>query len=238
MKKNCLHFTIRSKNRSQATGHMAYITRSGRHASRGDLIGTAHGNMPDWARDNPKLLWKASSEHERQNGSALRSITIGLPNVLTNEQLLEVAMGEAEHLAGSKPFELAVHKPNSSIANVPNPHVHIAICDRIPDGIDRSPEQMFKRFNPADPSKGGNRKDSGGRSPDQLKAYVRELRRDATDRINAALEKFGHALRYEHRSFRERGLKRKAERYLGPNRIRQMTEEERQAFLKARRRKR
>lgn len=238
MKKKHLHFSIRSKSRNRAKAHVAYITRSGHHASRGDLVGIAHGNMPSWAKSNPKLLWKASSKYERQNGSALRSITIGLPNVLTKDQLLEVAIGEAEHLAGTKPFELAVHQPISALEGVSNPHVHIAICDRVPDGIDRSPEQMFKRFNPSNPHKGGNRKDSGGRSPDQLKAYVRELRREATDRINAALERFGHTLRYEHRSFRERGLKRQAERYLGPNRIRKMTEEERQVFLKTRRSKR
>ena len=101
---NALHFGIRSGKRGTASTHLSYVTRGGRHAKRGDLVETGYGNMPSWAQDNPSLLWKASDTYERKNGSTFRSFIISLPNVLTIEQLRELARDEAQRLAGSYPY--------------------------------------------------------------------------------------------------------------------------------------
>jgi hypothetical protein len=230
-----LHFDIKSGKHGAATEHLRYITREGSYAARNDLIATGYGNMPTFAKDHPMLLWQASERYERKNGSTFRSYTISLPNVLTVEQLTELAWQEARQLAGPKPFQFALHMPRSSLQGELNPHVHIVICDRLPDGIERSPQQMFRRHDPAHPEKGGCRKDSGGMRPQALPSHVAALRKAAADKINAALAKHGHDLRVDHRTLRARGINRAPERYLGPARIRKMTTEERASYLQKQR---
>ena len=225
-----LHFGIRSGKHGAATGHLNYITREGPYAARNDLVATGHGNMPSFAQDQPMLLWQASDRNERKNGSTFRSFTVSLPNVLTTEQLTELAWQEARRLAGPKPFQFALHMPRSSLRDELHPHVHIVICDRVPDGIERTPEQMFKRYNPTHPEKGGRRKDSGGKTRQALRSLMTAQRKAAADEINAALAKHGHDLRVDHRTLKERGIDRTPERYLGPARIRKMTVEERAMY--------
>ena len=227
-----LHFGIRSGKRGSAIDHLNYITRQGSYAARNDLVATGHGNMPVFAQDQPLLLWQASDRNERKNGSTFRSFTISLPNVLTTEQLTELAWQEARRLAGPKPFQFALHMPRSSLRDELHPHVHVVICDRLPDGIERSPEQMFRRHNSAHPELGGARKDSGGKSLQELRHQLTALRRAAAEEINAALAKHGHDRRVDHRTLRERGIDRAPERYLGPARIRRMTTEERASYVR------
>ena len=102
--------------------------------------------------------------------------------------------------------------------------------DRLPDGIERSPEQHFGRFNRAHPEKGGARKDSGGRDRLTLQNEVTSQREAWAQMINSALEDHGHPARVDHRSHRERGLAAAPEQHLGPARIRQMGDEERKAI--------
>ncbi len=227
-----LHFGIRSGKRGAAADHLNYITRKGSFAARGDLVTTGHGNMPAFAQDQPMLLWQASDRNERKNGSTFRSFTISLPDVLTVEQLIELAWQESRRLAGPKPFQFALHMPRSSLRNEIHPHVHIVICDRVPDGIERSPVQMFRRYNRKHPEKGGCRKDSGGKVPQALHGHMTGLRKAAAEEINAALAKYGHDHRVDHRTLRERGINRTPERYLGPARIRKMTTEERAYYAR------
>lgn len=230
-----LHFGVRSGKHGAAADHLAYITREGSYAARNDLVTTGHGNMPTFAKNQPMLLWKASDQNERKNGSIFRSYTVSLPNVLTVDQLTELSWREAHRLAGPKPFQFALHMPRSSLRGELNPHVHIVICDRLPDGIERSPEQMFKRYNSTHPEKGGCRKDSGGKTPGALHSHLTAQRKAAADEMNAALAKHGHDLRVDHRTLRERGINRAPERYLGPARIRKMTTEERASYVEKQR---
>ena len=213
------HFGIGSGSQGSAAEHLAYITRQGRHAARGDLGATGYGNMPDWAAEDPSLLWRASDRYERTNGSRFRSFTIGLPNCLTTEQLEELAWEQARRMAGVKPFQFALHLSRSALRAEFNPHVHIMICDRLPDGFARSPEQMFRRYNPTQPEQGGCKKDSGGMRPQELKQQLRGQRECAVDTSNEALAQHGHDLRFDHRSLRERGITREPERYLGPAKV-------------------
>jgi len=229
------HFGIRSGKRGAAAEYFTYITRQARHASRGDLGATGFGNMPDWAKHDPSLLWKASDRFERKNGSTFRSFTIGLPSCLTNEQLVDLAWNQALRFAGSKPFQFALHLSHSALSGEFNPHGHIMLCDRLPDGIPRSPEAMFKRYNPKDPKHGGCRKDSGGASPTALKTRLLEQREEAVETTNQALEQYGHVHRFDHRSLKDRGIDRAPERYLGPAKVNGLSAEERKTYKRRRR---
>lgn len=226
-----LHFEIKSGKRGDAADHIGYIMRTGRYADREDLIATGHGNMPAFAKDDPTLLWKASDRHERKNGSTFRAFTISLPNALSIDQLTELAWEEAEGLAGIKPFQFALHMKRSSLRGELHPHMHLAICDRLPDGIGRPAEQMFRRYNATHPERGGCRKDSGGMTPAMLRKRLEEQRKLATEMMNEALERHGHAGCVDHRTLKARGITREAERYLGPAAIRRMSEQDRQDFL-------
>ena len=230
-----IHFGISSGKHGQAADHLAYITRQGCHADRNDLILTGFGNMPAWAKDDPSKLWKASDKYERKNGSIFRSFRVSLPNVLTIEQLEELAWKQATRIAGNKPFQFALHMHASSLEGELNPHIHVVVCDRLPDGIERPAEQMFSRYNSTHPEKGGCPKDSGGRTAIELRGQVITQRKEAVETNNEALEDYGHDIRFDHRTLRERGIDRKPERYLGPARIRGMSARERSEYIEQKR---
>ena len=229
-----LHFGIRSGKHGAAADHLAYVTRTGRHASRDDLAGMGFGNMPAFAENDPMLLWRASDRFERKNGSTFRSFIVSLPDRLTVLQLKDLSWNTARRLAGTKPFQFALHVPKSSLEGTLNPHVHVIICDRLPDEYSRPPEQMFKRYDSKQPETGGCRKDSGGRSPLELRTQLRAQRKAVAEEINSSLAANGHDLRVDHRTLKERGVAREPERYLGPARIRQMTDAEREEYVRQR----
>ena len=71
------------------------------------------------------------------------------------------AFSFAEHLTGEErlPYTLAVHRGGQDGGN---PHAHLMISERANDGIERSREQWFKRYNASvvtsKPANGGHRK--------------------------------------------------------------------------------
>lgn len=229
------HFEIKSGARGTASEFTDYITRMGSHSEREDLIATEHGNMPDWAENNPKLFFKASDKYERKNGSAFRAMTFNLPKGLTTEQNKTLALDITHALAGDKPFLLAIHAPASSLAGEIHPHGHVMVSDRIPDGIQRSPEQTFRRFNRTHPERGGREKGSGGKNRMELREWVVTQRKIVADTINRALAQYGHADHVDHRNLSEQGKRRRPERYLGPARIRAMSDDEKKQYVAARR---
>ena len=229
------HFEIKSGTRGSTAEHFAYITRKGSHAKRQDLIATEHGNMPEWAEQDPETFFLASEKYERKNACPYRDITISLPSALTPEQNVELAKELMKAVAGSKPFQCAVHLSVSSLEGESNPHAHAMISDRMPDGIDRTPEQTFRRHDPIHPERGGRKKGSGGLTRMQLRDQVLSCRKLVADTINAALEKHGHDLRVDHRSLREQGKLREPESYLGPARIRTMSDAQKKTHVSERR---
>jgi len=232
------HFEIKSGARGTASEFTNYITRMGSHSEREDLIATEHGNMPEWAENDPKLFFKASDKYERKNGSAFRAMTFNLPKGLTTEQCKTLALDITGALAGDKPYLIAIHAPVSSLAGESHPHGHLMVSDRMPDGIERSPEQTFKRFNRAHPERGGREKGSGGKNRMEQREWVVAQRKIVADLTNAALARHGHWERVDHRTLRDQGLRRKPERYLGPARIRTMSAEEKTQYVQVRHRER
>ncbi|XIX22617.1 mobilization protein, partial (plasmid) [Escherichia coli] len=47
------HLSVKFGGKGQAANHADYIGRKGEYAKRKDLEYMEHGNMPEWARDNP-----------------------------------------------------------------------------------------------------------------------------------------------------------------------------------------
>ncbi|CAJ5232782.1 DNA strand transferase [Burkholderia pseudomallei] len=225
------HHCIKSGKKGTAANHAAYITRQGKYSQREDLICIGHGNMPAWAKDNPSLFWKAGDKHERANGAVYREHEIALPAELTLEQQEALAVDMVKAMAGDKPYQFAMHSPRSALEGKTNTHLHLMFSDRMQDGIERSPEQTFCRYNAKHPERGGCRKDSGGKNRLALRDEVIQTRKTCAELQNAALERHGHTARVDHRTLKERGIGRTPERHLGPARINQMSSEEKTMYV-------
>lgn len=226
------HFEIKSGRNGH--DHASYIARTGFHAKRKDLIATGYGNLPSWAGDDPLSFWKAAEKYERKNGAVYREVTIALPIELSTEQNVALAADLVAKLATGKPNQHAIHAPKSSIAGETNPHLHLMSSDRVDDGIDRPADRCFKRPNPKDPAKGGRRKSSGGRNRMEMRDELIAARKLVAETINNHLAINGYTVSVDHRTLKERGLRRKAERYLGPAKIKDMSPTERAAYVEAR----
>ncbi|WP_313274355.1 MobA/MobL family protein [Stenotrophomonas sp.] len=228
------HLQLRTGAKGKAVGHSDYIRREGRYRSREDLVDVGCGNLPFWAKGNARAFWAAADAYERMNGAAYREFIIALPNELVGSGSRDLVHDLICYLAGTKPYQFAVHAPEASLEGGINLHLHLMISDRMPDGIDRPASQMFRRYNPDRPEAGGRRKDACGRTNEQVSENVIESRYMVAKIINEHLERNGIAERVDHRTLKEQGIERRAERHLGAFRIRGMSGDERLAYVTAR----
>ena len=226
------HFEVKSGR--NGCDHSQYIARVGFHAKREDLVASGHGNLPSWTGDDPEVLWKAAEQYERKNGAVYREATISLPNELSVEQNVALATELVAKIAPGKPHQFAIHGAKSSIAGEANPHLHLMMSDRVDDGIERPADRFFKRPNAKDPTLGGRRKSSGGRNRMEMRDALIGVRKLAAETINQHLAMHGHPARVDHRTLKARGESRKAERYLGPAKIRGMSRQEKLTYAAAR----
>lgn len=228
------HYSIKSGKKGSARRHSNYIERLGSYSDKKDLVHTDHGNMPEWSANDPKQFWSVADKHERANGAVYREHEIALPSELSTEQQTELAERLAKNLAGTKPYQYALHAPEGKIGGDPNPHIHLMCSDRLPDGIDRAPERTFARYNSKNPSAGGCRKDSGGKNPMELKQQVTAQRKLVADIQNQFLAENGYSTRVDHRSLRDQGISRQAERHLGQRFIKEMAAPEKAQYAQCR----
>lgn len=228
-------FHHRIKSGRNARNHARYIERRGQFNAHGDLIHIGQGNLPSWANGDWTLFWATAEKYERINGAVYREHVIALPKELTHQQLIELAERLARELVGNKPYQYAIHMSQGKLGGVLNPHMHLMYSDRVQDGIDRPPPQMFSRFNPIHPELGGCRKDSGGKSRLELRDALLRTRKDIAEIQNHALATHGHEARIDHRSLREQGRRRRPERHLGPAVVRGMGGDEKALYNTMRR---
>jgi hypothetical protein len=226
-------FEVKSGKKGKGVDHSDYIARNGRHRVREDLVEQGSGNMPpfvEMARD----LWALADKFERSNGAVYREYVIPLPSELTSPQQHELVMALIGEFAGNRPYQYAMHAPVSSLAGELNPHLHLMVTDRVPDGIKREPEQVFTRYNAKQPGVGGWKKESGGRTRLELRNDMIMKRKKCADLQNEILAKYGHATRVDHRKLSERGIQRLPEKHLGQARIRKMSERDKKDHIASR----
>jgi hypothetical protein len=225
------HFEINSGKKGSALEHAKYITRQGKYRDHEDLVAVEHGNLPTWAGDDPIQFWKMANKYERANGCVFREYQISLPNELNLEQWKELARRIVRRMVGAKTYHLAIHAPEAKLGGVPNPHAHLMFSERLPDGIERTPEKTFSRYDPLRPERGGCKKDSGGMGPLELRNDARMKRKVAADIQNEMLAENGFSARVDHRGYKERGVVGRPERHLGPARVKHMSEQEKADYL-------
>lgn len=221
------HCTVKVGAKGSGGTHSEYISREGKYSKENsrkyeDLISTGSGNMPEWAQDYPAQFWHSADQYERANGAVYREIEIALPRELTDEQNKELVLDFiAQEIGDRHAFQWAIHKPKAALEKGDQPHAHIMYSERTIDGIQRDPDQYFKRYNSKHPEKGGCRKDSAG-TEERLQA-TRELWANVQ---NIHLEKYGHPDRVTHLSLKDQGIDRQPEKHIGPKKIRHLSQED------------
>ena len=205
----------------KAGPHAAYIAREGEYAHRREkgeaLEACEAGNMPLWAQANPLEFWRAADAHERANGTTYREMEIALPRELSAAQRIELVREFVRQEIGDRhAYQWALHVPTAADGGE-QPHFHLMFSERQVDGIDRDPEQYFKRYNAKAPEKGGARKGYGPSAGQTLTkaeraAELKELRGRWEAMCNAHLERAGVEQRIDMRSHAERGTGLEPER--------------------------
>lgn len=195
--------------------HAAYIARIGPYAKRiekGDrLVATETGNMPVWAVHDPLVFWMTADAFERANGTTYREMEIALPRELTaDEQVALVRDFVRQEIGDRHAFQWAIHSPPAADGGT-QPHAHLMFSERQVDGIERDPEQYFKRYNTKTPDRGGARKGYGANGGKTLTraeraGELKALRSRWEILCNGHLELAGQSVRIDMRSHADRGL--------------------------------
>lgn len=224
------HARLLAATPGPAAGHAEYIERGGEHAARladGEWMeGGAHGNMPVWAQDDPRVFWMAADQHERKNGTAYREIVLSLPRELSAEQRREL-VGEfvRQELRTVHPYQWVIHNKLAA-DGAEQPHCHLQFSERQMDGIERGPEQFFKRaaarykdprtgeMKEKDPASGGAKKGWGDTV--NRREYLIDLRARWEQLVNHALERAQCPERVDLRSRAARGAPGAGEKKQGP----------------------
>lgn len=151
------------KESYSAESHLEYVQRQNAFSKKveyEDLVCSQDKNMPSWAKENANLFWQSSEKYERANGRTYSEFLISLPHELDNDENKKLIDKFCEDTFGeSFIYSYGIHSKPSSEENIQNIHAHIMFCERKLDGIERNPEQFFKRYNPKYPERGGAKKD-------------------------------------------------------------------------------
>ncbi|WP_347454232.1 MobA/MobL family protein (plasmid) [Acinetobacter sp. ANC 7454] len=188
------HFSVKSKNKGYALGHYLYIARlmqyeGIRSKSEEVLEHVEPGRcMPAFVKD-PIEFWQAADTYERANAKAYMEYEIALPNEFTPEQrktLIETFLDK--HIASfNYPHSYAIHSVKSRISGEDQPHCHLMFSLKADDGIERTAEQYFKRYNAKDPSKGGAKKIQLQDGHEDYSAFLIYIRKQWENHLNDAL---------------------------------------------------
>ncbi|MGH8322179.1 MAG: MobA/MobL family protein [Steroidobacteraceae bacterium] len=207
------HAHVRPGPKGAGAEHAQYIERGGRFSVEryGEIGESERGNLPAWAGGSAARFFAVADERERANGNAYREFELALPVELTEEQRGQLVRAfVAEQLGERHAYAWAIHEPAGH-----NPHVHIMFSERIRDGIERGPEQYFKRANTQHPELGGHAKSDWFTGKGGPKA-VEALRVRWEQVQNLALERAGIEVRVDHRSLEAQGIEREAGQHRGP----------------------
>lgn len=211
--------SVKTGGVGKAASHAEYIDRDGKYEKKknDDLEYSDSGNMPTWAEEHPKLFWQAADLYERKNGSTYREFEIALPRELNPEQRIELVQDFITQEMGTKyPYQLAIHNPKA-MDDLEQPHAHLMFNERLQDGIERDPQQYFKRYNRKDPEKGGAKKDNTGKDYKTRKDEIRDLRQRWEEISNRHLERAGLDTRIDMRSYKDQGIDKAPEKKLLPS---------------------
>ena len=212
--------SMKTGKAGRAGPHAAYIAREGQYArylERGEKLEACEaGNLPPWAQADTQAFWQAADAFERQNGTTYREMEIALPREMDSVQRIALVRAFVALEIGERhAYQWAIHTPLAADGKE-QPHVHLMFSERQVDGIERDPQQYFKRYNAKHPEQGGARKGYGLHAGQTLSRAERveelkALRSRWQDMANLHLQQLGHSARIDLRSHIERSTGLEAE---------------------------
>lgn len=199
--------SIKSGKKGKALPHSQYVNAQDKYtAKQVELSYSQSGNMPTWAKNDPKTFWEMSDLYERKNGSVYREHILSLPREFNQEQNLALINEWIEKQLGDKhAYTFAIHEPTAQDGEK-QPHCHLMFSERTIDGIERTPEQFFKRYNSKDPTKGGAKKANTGLKHAERLEIIQQIRHDWGEHLNKHLQLNGFTPNVDMRNWKERGL--------------------------------
>src|SRR5690606_17285061 len=188
--------TTKVKKAPSCKNRFHYITRTAHYKNHKDNLHekvefVKSGNMPSFAENRPDIFWEAAHNYERKNARTAASQVIALPKELSVQQRIELAEAFIKQFTDefNFPYTAAIHNHAGEIGDQDQPHLHIMYCERSVDEHNRTAEQFFKRYNHAEPEKGGAQKitpDVRGKG----KTIINEMRVEIEMIINEYLKKY------------------------------------------------
>jgi MobA/MobL family len=190
----------------KATQHARYLVRES-HPEKDDLVAAGAANLPSWVKDATHFFAMAD-RYERHGGIVARTYEIALPRELTPTQRQELADDIRTTFFDRHPHAWAIHNPVARDGQE-QPHMHIMVSERLIDGIERSPQQFFRRAaaQETEPAAGGAKKEIYWNT----RASLTARRAGMATLTNAALERAGQEVAVSHETLKARGHDRAPE---------------------------
>lgn len=193
-----------------ASSHVEYINREKAFKKRGGCVYKGH-RLPKWAKDSPNAFFQAADRYSPSDARRYLELEFALPNELTLEQNVELINAFIEKELPHNYYTFAIHDKIGALSeDTRNLHCHLMFSPRVIDDVEEKNERgktyYFKyplRQNAKDQSEKNRR--AHGAPMDRKwaeRSFLRELRKDFADVVNATLEKYGHVDRVDHRTLK------------------------------------
>lgn len=105
------YLNAKSGKSNMGLPHFNYIFRKEKYNVREDLIYTDFGNMPEWAKDDPKIFWEAVQKFEKR--TPYKEYVLALPEEFTHSENIKLVDEFIQKQFGDKiPFSYAIHEKN------------------------------------------------------------------------------------------------------------------------------
>ena len=155
---------------------------------------------PEWMQDRDQLWNAVEAVEKRKNSQLAREIQLSLPHELDHEQRKKLVLDfvQENFVDHGMIADIAIHTP-SQAGDERNHHAHVMLTMR---------ELTAEGFH----SQKATPTARSWNSEDQLK----EWRKEWAHHQNNALERHGHDVRVDHRSFEDQGVDREPSQHLGP----------------------
>lgn len=201
-----------------AADHLDYIARQEKYSQKEGFICGGH-HLPEWAENSPKAFFRAADAYET-SAHTYKEIEFALQIELTLEQNLALAQEFiGKHFGTDYYYSYTIHNKLAAMGEgEENLHCHLMFSPRKLDTLEKESERQpccfFQKARRLYTRKDGSivdRRREGGCAVAPVwnkqvegRNHLLYLREDFANMTNAALEKYGHAERIDHRSYRAR----------------------------------